>query len=53
MNFRFSTLPSNADTKTIYNTLLCEHKGIGCTTTSNGTMSVPPGVHTVSQHESA
>lgn len=53
MNFHFSTLPSNVDTKSIYNTLQCEHTGIGCTTTSNGTMDIPPGVHTVSKHESA
>ena len=53
MNFQFSTLPSNVDTKSIYNTTLYEHTGIGCTATSNGTMDVTPGVRTVSQHESA
>jgi len=53
MNFQFNTLPSNGDTKSIYNTLLCEHMGIGCTTTSNGTMDVTPDVRIVSQHETA
>jgi len=52
MNFRFNTLPSNVDTKSIYNTILCEHMGIDYTT-SNGTMDVTPGDRTVSQHESA
>jgi len=52
MNFRFNTLPSNVEIKSIYNTILCEHTGIDYTTL-NGTMDVTPGVRTVSQHESA